>query len=223
MMNTNLLQAMGRIDPKLIADAAPDVEQKKPTNKRWIKWGALAACLALIIMFTPTLIHIFTPSEIDDPNSGSQYNFISYSELCTILPEENIITNIPNSKNAKIEAYVICPKETTDYTDYNNYSYLFVDVSYDEGTSINIICTFKSGKTAKEYVEGAPFQFPSDNTNVVTISNCDVYYTNYYIEDDSGSIKVYNAVFSIDDCLYELTSDSLEQDALIKYIEEILK
>ena len=49
MMNTNLLQAMGRIDPKLIADAAPDVEQKKSTNKRWIKWASLAACLCIMI------------------------------------------------------------------------------------------------------------------------------------------------------------------------------
>ena len=43
MTNTNLLQAMGRIDPKLIVDAAPDAPQKKSTNKTWVKWASLAA------------------------------------------------------------------------------------------------------------------------------------------------------------------------------------
>lgn len=50
MTNTNLLQAMGRIDPKLIADAAPDVPRKKSTNKTWVKWASLAACLCLILV-----------------------------------------------------------------------------------------------------------------------------------------------------------------------------
>lgn len=50
MTNTNLLQAMGRIDPKLIADAAPDVTQKKRVNKIWLKWGAIAACLAVVVV-----------------------------------------------------------------------------------------------------------------------------------------------------------------------------
>lgn len=48
MTNTDLLQAMGRIDPKLIADAAPDVPQRKRANNTWLKWGAIAACLCLI-------------------------------------------------------------------------------------------------------------------------------------------------------------------------------
>ena len=49
MTNTNLLQAMGRIDLRLIADAAPDVSQKKGTKKVWIKWCALAACVCLVV------------------------------------------------------------------------------------------------------------------------------------------------------------------------------
>jgi hypothetical protein len=50
MTNTDLLQAMGRIDPKLIADAAPDVAQKKTVNKTWVKWASLAACFAFVIV-----------------------------------------------------------------------------------------------------------------------------------------------------------------------------
>ena len=49
MTNENLLQAMGRIDPKLIADAAPDADQKKGTDKTWTKWASIAACFVLIL------------------------------------------------------------------------------------------------------------------------------------------------------------------------------
>lgn len=223
MTNKNIFRELGGLDPDLIAKAAPDVVQKKPANKTWIKWASLAACFALVIMFVPTLFHIFTPSEIDDPRSGAQYDFSSYSELCDILPEENIIANIPNSENANIEAYVICPEKTTDFTDYNNYSYLFVDVSYNDGTGANIVCTFKSEETVEEYVENKPLKFPPENTRVNTVSNLDVYYSNYYAEHDGNSIKVHTAVFSVDGCLYELTSTSFDQDGLIQYVEDMIK
>lgn len=63
MTNTNLLQAMGRIDPKLIADAAPDVPQKKSANKTWVKWAsAVAACFCLIAIAAFTIIPILNDS-----------------------------------------------------------------------------------------------------------------------------------------------------------------
>lgn len=70
-------------------------------------WGIIAACLVLIIICTPTLIHIFNPSGVDDPKSGEQYDFSSYSELCSVLPEGNIIADIPNSKGASINIQIV--------------------------------------------------------------------------------------------------------------------
>ena len=56
MTNKDLLQAMGNIDPKLIADAAPDIPRKTDkalragkTRKPWIKYAAAAAaCLVAV-------------------------------------------------------------------------------------------------------------------------------------------------------------------------------
>lgn len=67
MTNTNLLQAMGRIDPKLIADAAPDVQQKKNANKTWVKWASLAACLAIVICAIPLFNLLFYSGDIESP------------------------------------------------------------------------------------------------------------------------------------------------------------
>ena len=51
MTNINLINAMGRIAPELIADAAPDAAQKEPTHKAWEKCVSVvvAACLCLMI------------------------------------------------------------------------------------------------------------------------------------------------------------------------------
>ena len=66
MTNTNLLHAMGRIAPRLIADAAPDAPQKKSANKTWVKWASLAACLCIII----TASILVLPDIIDDIRTG---------------------------------------------------------------------------------------------------------------------------------------------------------
>ena len=66
MTNTNLAHAMGHIDPKLIADAAPNVAQKKPANKTWVKWASLAACLCLIITASVMIIPSFLNNQIEN-------------------------------------------------------------------------------------------------------------------------------------------------------------
>ena len=68
MTNTNLLQAMGRIDPKLIADAAPDVSQKKNVKNMMLKYGALAACILLIASLSLNIMYI---SKTNTPHTGT--------------------------------------------------------------------------------------------------------------------------------------------------------
>jgi hypothetical protein len=74
MTDRNLLQAMGRIAPELIADAAPDAPQKKSANKTWVRWGAVAACFCLII--TATIIMI---PYLNRDDSGTQSPDISHA------------------------------------------------------------------------------------------------------------------------------------------------
>lgn len=197
-------------------------EKEKPTKVKTFHflrtWGIIAACLALVIMVTPTLVHIFTPSEIDDPRAGARYEFSNYSELCSVLPDGNILTNVPNSKDAYISAYVECPEGTTDFSDYSNYSYLNVDVSYDNGTGVSIFCVVKSEKTAKEDIESKPLLSKSANVSMTTISDFDIYYGSY----DNGVDKVNIAEFSFDGSLCEFSTATLSQDELIQYISDML-
>ncbi len=92
MTNTNLLQAMGRIDPKLIADAAPDVPQKKSANKTWVKWAsAVAACLVLVVCAIPIINLVF-----DGSHSGAHVsiNYNSLEEVHTALGYETLYSKL---------------------------------------------------------------------------------------------------------------------------------
>ncbi len=58
MNGKKIFKAVRNIDPKLILEAAP--AEKSHTSYAWIKWGALAACLCLIV----GAVFLFMP---DDP------------------------------------------------------------------------------------------------------------------------------------------------------------
>ena len=77
MTNTDLLHAMGRIDPRLIADAAPDAVQKKPASKAWVKWASLAACFALVI----TASMLLYPSVVEDISSDGYENLYLFGGI----------------------------------------------------------------------------------------------------------------------------------------------
>lgn len=94
MKNTNLLDSMGRIDPKLIADASPDVPQKKSSSKAWMKWTSLAACFAILIIVGVTILPLLmgddvTPGVTDDRYKG---NNIQVGELGVVFPWEYMTT-----------------------------------------------------------------------------------------------------------------------------------
>ena len=102
MTNKNLLQAMGHIDPKLIADAAPDVPQKKIVNKTWIKWASLAACFAVAIIIAIPFIN--NPG-IDTPGEYKAYIFSSYDEFNTVVPDIQMIENLANMDGVNVTIY----------------------------------------------------------------------------------------------------------------------
>ena len=92
MTNTDLIRAMGGIDPRLIAEAAPDVRQKKPVRKAWMKWASLAAaCLALVIGAFPIMDFILGGSYSDVPVS---HNYNSLEEVHNALGFDTLYSKL---------------------------------------------------------------------------------------------------------------------------------
>ena len=136
MTNTNLLQAMGYIDSRLIADAAPDVARKKYTNKKWIKWVSLAAaCFALVICAVPIMSLIFGGSHSDAPISN---NYNSLEEVHNALGFDTLYSKLELDKsNTK--------SITISYASINGDSGL--QANLEKPLQLKIRATYSNGET----------------------------------------------------------------------------
>jgi hypothetical protein len=66
MTYIELLRAIGQIDPKLIVDAAPDIQAPKRSKKPWVKWISIAACVCLVIVVCLLALTSMTQDLITD-------------------------------------------------------------------------------------------------------------------------------------------------------------
>lgn len=97
MTSENIFKAMRGIDMQFILDAAPDIPQKKSIIRPWMKWTALAACLAFIIYLLPTLRIAFTGANAPGPVS---VNYSSCAEMNTALGKDTLYTDSKISAEA---------------------------------------------------------------------------------------------------------------------------
>ena len=96
MTSMNLLQAIGRIDPKMIDAAAPVENVQKKKRNTLIKWVSIAACFALIVsaslwLFVPfpqtsEQVAIYTAIKLEDVYSAGyiQVNDMSNFDKFTL-------------------------------------------------------------------------------------------------------------------------------------------
>ena len=64
MTNENILDAIGGINEKAVQDAKT---YKRPKSKRWFRWGAMAACLCLVVGIAIPILHHKGGSDHQDP------------------------------------------------------------------------------------------------------------------------------------------------------------
>ncbi len=67
MKERRLLYALGQVDKEYIEEASHSQQRKKPY---WLKWGAMAACLAMLVI-AGSLISQIAP-DAAPPNGGSE-------------------------------------------------------------------------------------------------------------------------------------------------------
>ena len=54
MTNENILDAIGGINENVVQDAKA---YNRPKSKRWFRWGAMAACLCLVVGIAIPILH----------------------------------------------------------------------------------------------------------------------------------------------------------------------
>lgn len=133
MISKDIFKALRGIDPQFILDAAPDQSKRKNRKPLWLKWGALAACLCLIIGLVITFVLI--DSTMEDPTYTPMiFNANQSPELLNGLPEETVVGNSGSSSGImtappefrfNVRQVVVKAKVVENYPDtyYRYYSY----------------------------------------------------------------------------------------------------
>lgn len=79
MKNEEMLQAIGKIDDELVYGAVNDAKVKKKKNT-WVKWGAMAACLCLVVGAVFTIPNFRSGNHVQAWNDSYSYKqYFKYS------------------------------------------------------------------------------------------------------------------------------------------------
>ena len=65
MTNEKLYEVLGDINENHVKEAREYRKAKKPA---WMKWGAMAACLCLMLIAAIPVVNFFADYQADDPN-----------------------------------------------------------------------------------------------------------------------------------------------------------
>lgn len=183
MTSMNLLQAIGRIDPKMIDAAAPVENVQKKKRNTLIKWVSIAACFALIVsaslwLFVPfpqtsEQVAIYTAIKLEDVYSAGyiQVNDMSNFDKLTLESKiGDLYLETETQKLYKIKGHADISQLIVVSGDGDTSLFRFSDVNYLEK-------------------DAEPFSFGFMLENIFNVKNA----------DDIKSIKFEKAIYSSKD------------------------
>ena len=95
MKNERLLDALGKIDEELIAEAAPGNKPPKKSNSVvWMKWGTMAACALLVVGVTTLYVNKYG-GQAEEPETES---YVVKEEA---KPESNVISDVTSDTSVQ--------------------------------------------------------------------------------------------------------------------------
>lgn len=160
MKKEEFFDILGKIDEQKVADANKDFSKSKKLQKNLLKWGALAACLVIVIA---SAIGILTKKQplIVPLSNGDEINFSTNTELYTYSLDIAIADSRDLSEaeanaifgNADIEAYISFEEGSNEF--------IILDGTID-GFSISVhrkdipSCIEIEGEESLSYVNNIP-------------------------------------------------------------------
>lgn len=122
MNHETILDSLGRL-PEEVIESVDAVRNRKKRNPVWLKWGALAACLCVVLVLSVPLLHRTTQT----PSANGD----KFSQNPQVLPGDAPDTPDPAPDTTNPG----CPQPylTVDGRDYYGASYSFVSETLPEG------------------------------------------------------------------------------------------
>lgn len=95
MKKEELFNIIGEVDEQKVAAAGMAMNTKKKSRPVWLKWGAMAACLCLVVALLPLINSMVNTETPNNPNPGALAahfyldgkGYFYHGELTYELPE----------------------------------------------------------------------------------------------------------------------------------------
>lgn len=143
MKSENILDAIGAINEEAVREAKA---YRRPKSRSWVKWGAVAACLCLVVagVFTMLPYEDWWEHQADDPNWPKTHLQTSeLSEIEVVCGTDLLLDKIALPGEYHSE-YILEVVENGDFNNTEDWSNLSVQISYGDsvidGTADNIYC-----------------------------------------------------------------------------------
>lgn len=194
MTNEKLYEVLGDINEKYISEARAYHKAKKPG---WVKWGAMAACLCLIVAGTFTLPHFIGNDTLSIPP-------VVVENAYGFTMEGNDVLYLPISFSQR-KIFGLIDENATGLTDENTYQITDDDLGGVMGIVGDSQDESIIGETVYHFIK-----FPSDDA--ICIVKVNGIYQFYVKEDMSGIEGTNNSDINIDAPVDESTYHETESN-----------
>lgn len=216
-----LIYSMTDIRDNYVTEYAMKTSKVSRSHSSWKKWISVAACFAVIISAASLMFAYFGRSAMDDPRGGIYYSFTDYAELCSILPEDHILQQLPLVESSTISCEGYYAEDATVPAAYADYYHIFVNTVNPDGLSARIHCEANLEMTMEDFIDSRkPFGFISKEVQTTTIEGQTIQYA--LMEYSDGSNPFYQAVFAVSKDFYVISSSTTDQDAFLEFITDLL-
>ena len=216
-----LIYAMTDIRDSYVTEYAMKTEKENRTQTTWKKWASIAACLCVLVLAASLMFAHFGRSAMDDPRGGIYYGFADYAELCSILPQDHILRQIPVTETTTITCEGYHSEESIVPATYPDYYHVFVSIEDPNGYSATIHCEANLDMTMTEFIDSRkPFGFISGEVQSTTIEGHSIQYA--LMDYSDGSEPTYKAIFSIGKDFFVVSSADTDKDAFLAFITDLL-
>ena len=225
MKKEELFNIIGEVDEQKVAEANKNVTKEKQPQKTWLKWGALAACICIVIA---SVIGISTKGQplIVTLENGDKINFSTISEFYMYTLAISIIDSRNLSEAEASAIFETCDIKATVSFEEGSNEFIILDGTID-GFRIEVhrkdipSCIEIQGKESVSCINDIPitagFGIIKNNGSVVVYGEFEVDNYRVHLETAGDKSELETLCDELAKELYKLIENSSLDFTVIKY------
>ena len=208
MKKEDFFDVLGELDDDLVKGAKSAMKENKKRKSAWVKWGAVAACLCLVV----AVGIIGLAQGIDSPNEYAAHIFSSYEEFASVVPDIQIIENLSKLDGVDVTIYgALIDASIEDHTKIENYAWFDIGAKQGEKTIAAVRFKLNDKDSAAVYIKNYSL------VNEKAINGEQLFYAY------NADLEYWDSIVEVDGNYYNILYYSASEQDFIDFISVLLK